>query len=158
MNYENIMNYEVFNKISIEFIKRIRVSMYQEHYGNVNNYQALTLNNIFYETFFAFEKILFYPYPWVEGKVFHYFQFTENLLTVGILSLLGYLVHIRYHYISHENKKYILFVSSFFILYIILNGLVLYNSGTIARYKFPVVAAVIIVLHYLIYRDKKTHV
>lgn len=90
------------------------------------------------------------PLPWIEGGMFQYIQFVENMVVASIII-----------YILYKNTKYQLwkleqvkFLNIFLFFGLVIYGLVIYNSGTAVRYKFTFTAIYIIYSFYYIYKYK----
>lgn len=90
------------------------------------------------------------PLPWIEGGIFQYIQFVENMVVASIII-----------YIIYKNTKYKLwkleevrFLNIFLLIGLVIYGLVIYNSGTVVRYKFTFTSIYIIYSFYYIYKYK----
>lgn len=138
---------------ALEKINYFRLSFYNENstsdlepFTNINSYFELIL----YSFPNAFE-FLFRPLPWKETGFLQIIQFIENC---SIAFLIGHILYqnIKYNLIlSYEIKT----LNILLIIALIIYGLVIYNSGTAVRYKFPFIAIYIIFSYYFIHQFKK---
>lgn len=84
---------------------------------------------------------MFMPKPSEIKNLFHYFQFIENLIMVLFL-----LAIIYFSFKSNKNKTFFWIFGLLFSFY--LYGIVSYNIGTVARYRFPFIVFFIFTFYY----------
>jgi hypothetical protein len=107
--------------------------------GGVTDFLVLGGNNAFY--------FLFKPFPWEAGNSLQLIQSFENLV-IGILLVRITVKNWKVH------KKHILFWFYFLIFSLTIYGLVVFNFGTAARYRFPFIVIYIIFICYSIKKNK----
>lgn len=95
------------------------------------------------------KNLLFRPYITEAENVFQLIQSAENIITVTII--IGILFMIIRYRIFNYGMNYLL---SLYLFHIIAYGLVVFNLGTIARYKFPFIFIFIIFSTYIIKRNR----
>ena len=133
------------------FINAIRLSMYSEEFKQGSlGFIYLDYFNFIPEGLKASPSILFAPYPWEFTKSFHYIQFVENICIFGIL------IYIIYCFFKEKLlNQQTMFLMILLGLFIFIHALVLFNAGTIVRYKFPIMATFIMISFYLLHCPKK---
>tara|TARA_B100001750_G_C15431427_1_gene558473 strand:- start:547 stop:1080 length:534 start_codon:yes stop_codon:yes gene_type:complete len=93
--------------------------------------------------------MLFKPFPWEATNLVQFLQSVENIvITTLIICLL--LTKVRTPII----KQKILFLNIFLFLAMIVYGLVTFNFGTAARFRFPFVVVYFVYYLYLLKSDK----
>lgn len=97
--------------------------------------------------------ILFKPLIWEEYGIFQIFQFIENS-TIFVIIL--YIVYLKIKF-RLWNSREVKFLNYLLIISTVIYGTVLFNSGTIVRYKFPIITIYIIYSWYFIYQAKQLH-
>jgi|GEM_PF-4398716 len=96
-------------------------------------------------------KLMFRPLPWEEFGALQVLQFVENCV---IFILILYIVQQNFKYKLWKMQE-VKFLNMFLCLALFIYGLVIYNSGTAVRYKFPFIAIYIIYSWYFIYQAKQ---
>ncbi|MQY76139.1 MAG: hypothetical protein GH155_00740 [Spirochaeta sp.] len=94
--------------------------------------QIKNLGELVTETIKSTPYFLFKPFPWQAENLFQLVQSGENLL---IGAIIFYLIWRAYHYkVRTPSMNFLLL---YFIVSLAVYGLVIWNFGTAARYKFP---------------------
>ena len=123
-------------------INNYRMVLYEED-GNLENYYELIYNFELLLIFItgAFNFILT-PLVWAANNSFQLIQSLENLIIITLLLFEGYK--------SYKTNKWIT-IFIFFSLFFFAGayGLVSSNLGTIARWRFPMIGATLLLLYCL---------
>lgn len=106
--------------------------------------------NLFTSMFGKSIYFFFRPLPWLENGVFQWMQFLENIVIFCIFCYICFYNSLLKLWRLQEVK----FLNLILIIGFIIYGLVMYNSGTSIRYKFPFVGVYIIFSLYYIYAYK----
>ena len=93
-------------------------------------------------------KFLMRPFPWEEVGCFQIIQFLQNC---AISCLIGYVIYKNSKHTLWQFRE-IKFLNTLLIISLIVYGLVIFNSGTAVRYKFPFITIYIIYSLYFIDR------
>lgn len=138
---------------SIEMLDHYRYKFYKENLDNIEGSPYVPINSLsdimrylLPDTFYFMLR----PLPWKEFGVFQLMQFIENIVIIILISHIV-IKNTKLHLWRFQEIKFLnlmLWIS--FIVY----GLVIFNSGTAVRYKFPFIAVYIIFSYYFIYQDK----
>lgn len=135
-----------FNNLIIE-----KLNFYKEVFYNNLNYERYgNFFDILLNIFPSFIQMLFKPFIWIEFSILKFFQFIENCILFIFVLFIWYK---NYKYRLYKEQE-IIFLNFFFLFSLSIYGLVLLNSGTIVRYKFPIVGIYIIYSLYFIYQSK----
>lgn len=136
------------NYFSLESINKYRLAFYEENFNNIHtslpllfSYLDLLTNAIPSVLYFFFR-----PLPWIEKGYLQMIQFIENICIFSII------LYIFYKNFKLEIWSYhpIRFLNIFLVTCFIIYGLVLFNSGTAVRYKFPILTVYILFSLYYI--------
>lgn len=138
---------------SIDKLNYYRLSFYNENLSNlkepfieISSYLDLLIYSIP-----GIVKFLFHPLPWEDFNLLQSVQFLENC-TIFILIIYILLQNFKYKLFVFKEVK---FMTIFLFLTLLIYGLVIYNSGTAARYKFPIITIYVIYSWYFIYQAKQ---
>jgi len=140
---------------SLEYLNLYRQRFYNENCVNIDEkfIPILSYLELIWMGLPSALEFFFRPLPWEEFGTLQLIQFLENCI-IGVLVI----------YILIQNKKYKLwkyqevkFLNILLFSSMIIYGLVIYNSGTAARYKFPFIVIYIIYSWYYIYNSKINH-
>lgn len=115
-----------------------RRAMYAED-GGKGQIPPITMDiNSFIEAFLAFIYFPLKPLPWEAGNAFQIIQSLEN----SILFLIMVMIFFSKPLDSEKNKFRLLKI--FIIVSFMIYGLVVFNYGTAARYRFPFIVLFVI--------------
>lgn len=138
---------------SIDKLNYYRLLFYNENLSNlkepfieISSYLDLLIYSIP-----GIVKFLFHPLPWEDFNLLQSVQFLENC-TIFILIIYILLQNFKYKLFVFKEVK---FMTIFLFLTLLIYGLVIYNSGTAARYKFPIITIYVIYSWYFIYQAKQ---
>lgn len=129
--------------IAAPMINRFRLAMYTEDGGsNINNVDLINgISDFIYmgltSGFYFFIK----PLPWESSNVFQFIQSLENVFIVYLvvkLTIKGW----------KKNTRQLMFWLVLFVGSLSIYGLVVFNYGTAARYRFPFVLIYVIFVCY----------
>ncbi len=101
----------------------------------------------------AFSKAIYFffrPLPWIESGTFQWMQFLENMMIFFIFCY----IWVKNSSLKLWKVQEVKFLNLMLIIAFVIYGLVMYNSGTAARYKFPFVGVYVVFSLYLIYLAK----
>ena len=97
----------------------------------------------------SFVYMLFKPFPWEATNLVQLIQSVENIVIAGlILWILGKRAK------TSVIKKKLLFLNILLILSMTIYGLVTFNFGTAARFRFPFIVVYLVFYLYLLKSDK----
>jgi hypothetical protein len=97
----------------------------------------------------SFIYMLFKPFPWEATNLVQLIQSVENIVIAGlILWILGKRAK------TSVIKKKLLFLNILLILSMTIYGLVTFNFGTAARFRFPFIVVYLVFYLYLLKSDK----
>lgn len=141
---------------TLEAINFYRAAFYYENLGSkVVSYDTLILfnnyNDLFNELFLSIFNLFFRPLPWKEFGSFQIAQFFENCI---ILIFILFIIYKNFYYKLWKHDE-IKFINLLLLFSLIIYGLVIFNSGTAVRYKFPFIAIYIIYSIYFINNFRK---
>lgn len=129
--------------IAAPLINKFRISMFKNDGGiNPEDIQLIQgVGNFIYlgltSGFYFFVK----PLPWEAGSPFQLIQSLENLIVLGIVIKLTMLAW-------YKDKKRVIYWLVLLVSSMSIYGLVVFNYGTAARYRFPfILIYVIFVCH-----------
>lgn len=145
-----------YGDILVEKINEIRYLFYLEQKFTVldaNKLIPITFFDMLIHAPYNFLLILFKPLIWEEYGIFQIFQFIENS-TIFVIIL--YIVYLKIKF-RLWNSREVKFLNYLLIISTVIYGTVLFNSGTIVRYKFPIITIYIIYSWYFIYQAKQLH-
>ena len=131
----------------------IRDAFYQENYITNNLLQKpYSIADIIINIPYGLEVALFAPIPFLEINfgAFQAIQFVENCIIFTIISYIVFL-KFRYKLLKYTEIKFLLYL---LLISLIVYGEILFNSGTMVRYKFPFVTIYIIYSWYFICKFK----
>lgn len=140
--------YAVLVIVGVEAINEIRYDMYLEDRGKLINYIPLVNYNdlIFQGTIGALYMVL-KPLPWESSSPLQFFQSIENIF------IFYFIVQIIKEQLSVKDE-FINFLIVYFFIAMIIYGLVTFNYGTAARYRFTF-ETIFIVFSFSILHFKK---
>ena len=100
-----------------------------------------------------FLKALFVPFPWDSSGLFQLFQSIENIFIAAVFIFLIFLIFQRKNISSKLNTIYLViyFLGTGLAMY----GTIIFNEGSLVRYKFSIVMPFIFALLSLIYVDPR---
>lgn len=129
--------------ISIPLINNYRMAMYIEDGGNatdninmisgISDFMITGLSSGFY--------FLLKPFPWESSSFLQLFQSLENIF------IFVFMVKVTKKAFKYDPKQVIFWVL-FLILSMSIYGLVVFNFGTSARYRYPFIVIYIIFINY----------
>ncbi|KLE11275.1 hypothetical protein AF79_01435 [Aliarcobacter butzleri L354] len=140
---------------SIDKLNYYRLSFYNENLSNLKE-QFIEISSYLDLLIYSLPSIinfLFHPLPWKDFNLLKSVQFLENC-TIFILIIYILLKNFKYKLFVFKEVK---FMTMFLLLTLLIYGVVIYNSGTAARYKFPIITIYIIYSWYFIYQAKQLH-
>lgn len=138
---------------SLERINFYRSAFYHENIQKTNEL-FIVLNSYYELLFYSFPsalKFMFRPLPWEETSFLQLVQFIENCSIAILIGNIFY-KNIKYNLLLFYEIKTL---NIMLIIALVIYGLVIYNSGTAVRYKFPFIAVYIIFSYYFIHQFKK---
>jgi hypothetical protein len=97
----------------------------------------------------SFVYMLLKPLPWEATNLVQVIQSVENIF---IVALIVWVVRIKVH--SLIIKRKLVFLNIFLVLSMIIYGLVTFNFGTAARFRFPFIVTYLVFYLYLLRSDK----
>lgn len=128
---------------AIPFINYYRVALYREDGGqsihdielinNVSDLIYMGLKNGFY--------FIFKPFPWEANNLVQLIQSIENIAVLYLIVMLSWVAY-------KTNVRQFTFWVALFIFSMSIYGLVVFNFGTAARYRFPFILIYIIFVCY----------
>ncbi|MCB5250070.1 MAG: hypothetical protein WCY75_07915 [Sulfurimonadaceae bacterium] len=141
------------NFLAIEKLNFYRWAFYNENLGKSSELfvPILSYTDLLIHFIPSSLNFLFRPLPWEEFGILQLVQFVENIF-LGIIIFVIITQNYKYKLWMLSEVK---FLNFFLFLSLIVYGLVIYNSGTAVRYKFPFIAVYIIYSWYFIYQAKQ---
>lgn len=131
-----------YNDLIIESLNFYRFAMYAEDGVDVDViFKINNVKDLIVVGLPSAWNFLVNPLPWNASNLFQLIQSIENLLILLLLAYALIFCHIKNFFFGF---KWILFLSASFLVY----GLVVSNSGTAVRYKFPFVLIVVVGIFY----------
>tara|TARA_Y100000310_G_C20649566_1_gene798592 strand:+ start:226 stop:1389 length:1164 start_codon:yes stop_codon:yes gene_type:complete len=133
------LDYIPFINLIVDKVELFRFNMFAENYGYnwdimvQHNYTELKRGlGLLIQVILGSFYFLATPFPWEIDNLFQVVQFMENLLILALLIFLNF----KNEFIL-SIKKRIIFLNIFLFVSASINGLVVFNYGAIARYRFP---------------------
>ncbi len=125
-----------------------RGALFKENGGNITEYQSLTgAKDLLKNSIIAFPYFLLKPFPWEATNTFQTIQSYENIFVVIFLI---FFTSKSYFQSSSITIKWLIF----FIFTITIYGITVYNFGTSARYRYPLIVIYVIGLTYDLFKNK----
>ena len=125
-----------------------REALFIENGGDITEYQNLTgAKDLIKNSITAFPYFLLKPLPWEATSIFQTIQSYENIF---VAIFLIFFTSKSYFQSSSITFKWLIF----FILCITIYGITVYNFGTSARYRYPVIVIYVIGLTYDLFKNK----
>ncbi|RXK07213.1 hypothetical protein CRU97_03645 [Halarcobacter bivalviorum] len=93
-------------------------------------------------------NMFFRPLIWEEFGLFQLIQFLENCILFIIIFFIWYK---KFKYKLYKEQE-VVFLNLLLVLSLAIYGLIVFNSGTSVRYKFPFITVYIIFSWYFIYQ------
>ena len=125
-----------------------RGALFIENGGDVTEYQNLTgAKDLIKNSITAFPYFLLKPLPWEAASIFQTLQSYENIFVVIFLI---FFTSKSYFQSSSITIKWLIF----FIFTITIYGITVYNFGTSARYRYPLIVIYVIGLTYDLFKNK----
>lgn len=129
--------------VAVPLINTYRLAMYHEDGGT--NVNELPLITGFFDFFTIGITSGFYflakPFPWESVNVFQLIQVFENLIILLIILKLTVIAWVN-------NTRYSIFWMLLFFFSLSLYGMVVFNYGTAARYRFPFISLYVVFVAY----------
>ena len=97
----------------------------------------------------SFLYMLFKPFPWEATNLVQLIQSVENIFILALL-----LWVLRKKVLTHIIRRKLIFLNILLILSMTIYGLVTFNFGTAARFRFPFIVVYIVFYFYLLRTDK----
>ena len=97
----------------------------------------------------SFFYMLFKPFPWEVTNIVQLIQSVENFVIAGLIIWV-----LKKRIRAPSIKKKVLFLNLLLIFSMIIYGLVTFNFGTAARFRFPFIVAYLVFYLYLLKSDK----
>ncbi len=151
LNNYRINNWTIGQYFSLQKVEMYRNYMYFEDTGDyklgyepIKGWISLPLLSI--KGFFS---MLFFPLPWQVRNPLHLIQSLENIIVVFLLLYLN----TRRIY-NKLIKQRIMFINIFLLIFLSVHGLMVFNYGAAARYKFGALTIYIIFYFFLIWWDR----
>lgn len=115
----------------LPYLNHLRIAMFVEDGGDRSQAVALSsaadlLSHGFFSGFYFFVK----PFPWEASNAMQLIQASENVIVALLLGCLSYVAWKR-------ATRHLVFWLLFLIFSLSVYGLVVFNYGTAARYRFP---------------------
>lgn len=120
--------------VALPLINKFRGAMYVEDGGDVSDVDFIeTPAELIFEGMVSGLYFLSKPLPWEATNILQLIQAGENLIVIVVLFLL---VRVSWK----NNPKKLMFWLLFMALALTVYGLVVFNYGTAARYRYPFIA------------------
>ena len=160
LTFFSLVGFYVFEYIPVinlifEKVEYFRFNMFAENYGynpdiiKLHEYTELKKGlGLFFQILISSFYFLATPFPWEIGNVFQFIQFFENMIIIGLLVYLN----INNKLIPPIKDK-VIFLNIFLFISFSIYGLVVFNYGSIARYRFPIITIYFIFLLFLYYSN-----
>lgn len=135
--------------LSISQLNHFRMAFYNENLDQILDPYIPVTSYWDIATLFLPHTIYFFfrPLPWNEP---HFFQITQFIENIFILIIIIKILYIEKKYTLWKIKEFKL-LNILLLLSLAIYGLVIYNSGTAVRYKFPFITIYILFsLHYIV--------
>lgn len=135
--------------LSIEIIEFYRKQFYINNFLTEVGYIPLTSYfDIFKLSLPSAINMFFRPLIWEEFGLFQLIQFLENCILFVIILFIWYK---KFKYKLYKEQE-VVFLNLLLVLSLAIYGLIVFNSGTSVRYKFPFITVYIIFSWYFIYQ------
>ena len=151
------LDYIPFINLILDKVEYFRFNMFAENHGynwdimELYNYTELKRGlGLLIQVIFSSFYFLATPFPWEVSNAFQVIQCLENIFLIGLIIF----VHIRRKFIP-SIKKRVIFLNSFIFISASIYGLVVFNYGAIARYRFPLLTSYFLFLLYLYYCNNR---
>ena len=127
-------------------LNRYRMGFFVENAGNANFYQSIDgLLSLLVNSLISSSYFLMKPFPWQAQNSFQLIQSFENILILLFLIIFTFKAYLKDKFITN---KWLFF----FIISLATYGIIVFNFGTAARYKFSLVLFYVIGLSYEIFK------
>lgn len=147
-----VVFYQYIDYFSLEKINYYSDTFYRENKEDM--VEAFMPYTSYWDLFSsAFSKAIYFffrPLPWIESGIFQWIQFFENVIIFYIFCY----IWLKNSSLKLWRVQEVKFLNLMLIISFVIYGLVIYNSGTSARYKFPFVGVYVIFSLYYIYTYK----
>ena len=134
----------------IDEINRKRRGMFFEDGGDPLNYIPITgFGDLLQQSVTGFFYMILKPLPWEAGSMVQLVQSVENIV----------IFYIIYKLFKHQRKvqdKFVNFLIIYLIVAMAVYGIVVFNFGTAARYKFTFITIFIIFSMSIFYKNSKS--
>ena len=97
----------------------------------------------------SFIYMLFKPFPWEATNLVQLIQSIENII---IVAFIGWVFNKKVHSLIIRRK--LVFLNILLVLSMTIYGLVTFNFGTAARFRFPFIVVYLVFYFYLLRSDK----
>lgn len=146
----SIAFYLIFYFFSVDILEKLnfyKKNLYEED-DNLDNYLDIVFDNNFIFLFInSAVNFLLSPTPNIITNTFRMFQFLENILVLFLIFVLGFQSY-------KINKRLVIFIFFTLLLYSAIYGLVSSNSGSIARWRYPIFFTTILLLNFIKVKGK----
>ena len=104
---------------------------------------------LLYQVFKYFIYMLLKPLIWEADNPFQFIQSIENVVIFGMIIWVNHL-----KIFNEKIRQKILFLNCLLFVSMTINGLVVFNFGSAARYKFPFIVIYFVYFFYLLKSDE----
>jgi len=140
---------------TFEYLDMVRSAMFSDNGGIDYQYVPITsIMDVLREVVPSIIYFLFKPFPWEENNIFNLLQFVENIIVVYLVI---HILYSEYRYSLYRDYRIKILNTVLFVAAIVY-GLIVYNSGTLVRYKFPFIVIYIMYSLYVIALYKKNKI
>ena len=142
-----------------EFFTLEKLEFYREAFYNeelrigkdVNYYPISGVSDFIWVSSTNFFYMMFKPFPWESTNILQLFQSFENLIVIGIILWLN-----KTKIYEKVIKRKKLFLNIFLVVSMTVYGMVVFNYGSAARYRFSFLTIYFLFYFYFLYLDKIT--
>lgn len=135
--------------IPIQEINNVRYDMYAEDGGELNTYQNITgYSQLAIEGLIGSLYMLLKPLFWESKNILQLVQSFENIIIFIIIYKI-------FKQLKSATNKFKYFLYNYLIISMTIYGIVVFNFGTAARYKYTFILIFIIFAYKLIYDEKR---
>lgn len=145
--FEDYFTLEKINYFRLNFYNE-NITPLSEPFIPITSYSDLILHS-----FPSALRFMFRPLPWEEIGIFQILQFIENCSIAILISHIFY-YNIKFKLLPTYEVKVL---NTMLLIAFVIYGLVIYNSGTAVRYKFPFISVYIIFSYYFIHKYQHLH-
>ena len=145
-----------FVSIFIERLDLYRYNLIAENFGynwdlmETYDYQPFSVGFSMIPLMFkSFVYMLFKPFPWEATNLVQFIQSIENVVTIGLII---FVLKNKVHFPVIKEK--ILFLNIFLLISMTIYGLVSFNFGTAARFRFSFIVIYLVYYLFLIKSDR----